>query len=342
MATIKDIAKLSGYSIGTVSRVINGHPDVSDTARAAVQNVIREQNYQPNTNAKHLKQQAGTAVTIVVRGYANIFFGKMLEMVQSILTDSGEDAAVVYLDEDANEVQYAIQLAKDRRPKGFIFLGGNLEYFKKDFHRIDVPSVLLTNTAEELHMENLSSFTTDDEAAGYEVIRHLIEAGHQKIGIIGGSSSKDGSQVGYRRMVGCRRAFQEQQIVFDESLQYESSRFSVEDGYDAARRLLNRDAELTAVFAISDSIAIGAMRAIVDMGLKVPEDVTVVGYDGIDMTRFTVPRLATVRQNIEEMARRGVEDLLLRLNYARPASHAVIPFEFINGESLSENHKARP
>ena len=105
MTTIKDIARLSGYSIGTVSRVINHHPDVSEEARVKVEQVIREQNFQPNSNAKQLKQQSNSAVTIIVKGYENMFFEGILEQVQAILRDSGEEVAVAFLDEYANEVK---------------------------------------------------------------------------------------------------------------------------------------------------------------------------------------------------------------------------------------------
>ena len=200
MTTIKDIARLSGYSIGTVSRVINHHPDVSEEARVKVEQVIREQNFQPNSNAKQLKQQSNSAVTIIVKGYENMFFEGILEQVQAILRDSGEEVAVAFLDEYANEVQAAIQLSAARKPKGFIFLGGNLEFFRQDFGKIDVPGVILTNTAEDLHFSNLSSFTTDDAKAGYEVINYLIENGHREIGIIGGSASRIGRPFLMKRL----------------------------------------------------------------------------------------------------------------------------------------------
>lgn len=336
MTTIKDIARLSGYSIGTVSRVINHHPDVSEAARIKVEQVIREQNFEPNSNAKQLKQQTSSAVTIMVKGYENMFFEGILEKVQAVLRDSGEEVAVAFLDEYANEVQSAIQLMQARKPKGFIFLGGNLEFFKQDFNKIDVPCVLLTNTAEEVHADNLSSYTTDDEKAGYTVIHDLIKKGHTKIGIIGGSASRIGSQVGYRRMNGCLKAFRENNIAFDEDRQYEPSRFSMVGGYESTRKLLKKNPGITAIFAFGDTIAIGALRAIRDLGLKVPDDVSVVGYDGIELSKYMIPRLATVHQDTDMLAKKGVEDLLLRLNYTHPAVYEDVPFQLVDGESVKD------
>ena len=163
--TIKDIARLSGYSLGTVSRVLNGHPDVSAAARERVMAVVQEQGFEPNANARHLKMRAQSAVAVLVKGSRNLLFADILERIQSLLQDSGEEVYVAYLDEDADEVQYAVQLEKLRRPKGFLFLGGDLECFRRGFAQVTAPSVLLTNDAQSLGFKNLSSFSTDDAAA---------------------------------------------------------------------------------------------------------------------------------------------------------------------------------
>lgn len=334
MVTIKDIAELSGYSIGTVSRVINNHPDVSQKARDKIDQVIREKNFRPNSNARGLKQVLNTSISIIVRGFHNMFFEGLLEQVQADLRENGEDAEVSFLDENADEVQAALEILRVRKPKGFIFLGGNLEYFRAEYPGIDVPSVLLTNTTEELDLPGLSSFTTDDERAAGEVIRYLLRMGHRRIGIIGGSQSRTGSQIGYRRLMGCEKAFQESGIPFDLNKQYEPSLFSMQGGYDAARKLLHKAPDITAIFAIGDTIAIGAMRAIRDQGLCIPQDISIIGYDGIEESRFMIPRLATIRQDTEALAMRAAEDLLFRLNYRHPVRHEYVPFELVEGESV--------
>ena len=175
--TIKDIARLSGYGVATVSRVLNDHPDVSDETRRRVLAVVEEQGFQPNNNAKHLKQQASSSIAVIVKGTQNMLFADLVERLQALLRDADQDAAVYYLDEDANEVAFALQLCRDRRPMGIIFLGGDLELFEADFAPITVPCVLLTNTAQELNFQNLSSFTTDDGAAAEQVIELLAGQG---------------------------------------------------------------------------------------------------------------------------------------------------------------------
>ncbi|MDD6344172.1 MAG: LacI family DNA-binding transcriptional regulator, partial [Coprococcus catus] len=199
--TIKDIARISGYSLGTVSRVLNGHPNVSDKARTHILSIVEEYHYYPNENAKLLKQQASDSIAIIVRGTQNMLFADIIEQIQSLLLKKGEEPAIVnYLDEYDDEVASAISFCKNRHPKGLIFLGGNLNHFQESFHKVSVPSVLLTNNASSLAFPNLSSFTTDDEEASRSIIRYFVEHGHRNIAIIGGNLTS--SQISFRRING--------------------------------------------------------------------------------------------------------------------------------------------
>ncbi len=337
MTTIKDIARLSGYSIGTVSRVINQHADVSPAAREKIEKIIAQENFQPNSNAKLLKQQVKTSVIILVKGQMNVFLEMILEDIQKILLESGEDSSVTFLDEAANEVEAAIQQCAERKPRGIIFLGGNISYFKKKFDQITVPSVLVTVSASGLGFDNLSSYATDDVAASAAAVEYLIRMGHRKIGVIGGSASLRRGQIGYRRLHGAISVLKKNDLPFDQEKQYEPGRFSIASGYESATALLKRNKKLTAIYCISDVIAIGAMRAVRDLKMSVPDDISIIGYDGIEYSRYCVPRLATVQQDTSELAKQSVEDLLMRINYEnRPAHHVTIPFRVLTGESIKD------
>lgn len=315
-----------------MSRVLNDHPDVSEETRRRVLAVVAEQGFQPNTNARHLKQQTSASIAIIVKGTMNMLFAELMERCQQLLQDAGQNAAVYYLDEDANEVVYAVQLCRERKPLGILFLGGDLEFFQAEFGHITVPCVLLTNSARELDFPNLSSLTTDDEEAAYRVVRYLADQGHRDIGLLGGNWSC--TQISYRRVLGCQRAFDELSLPFD-ARRCEPCRYSFSDAYDTTKRLLGRCPELTALFCVSDVMALGAIRAIHDLGRRVPRDISVVGYDGIPLSRFSVPRLTTVRQDTQQLARQGVDLLLRNLQRPRPPVHEVAPFQLIAGESVS-------
>lgn len=332
--TIKDIAQLSGCSVATVSRALNGHPDVSEETRQKVMAIIEERGFQPNANAKHLKQQASSSIAIIVKGTMNMLFADLVERCQQLLQDAGRDAAVYYLDEDADEVVYALQLCRERKPLGMLFLGGDRELFQSEFREITIPCVLLTNTAVDLGFDNLSSVTTDDREASRQAVRFLAARGHRRIGMLGGNWSC--FQIGHSRYLGCQQACQELGLPFDGKSQCEPCRYSLEDGYAAARVLLERCPDLTAVFAVSDVMALGAIRALHDLGKRVPEDVSVMGYDGVAIGQYSLPRLATVRQDTQQLAERGVEALLRSIQRRTPPVHEMIPFQLIEGESVAQ------
>lgn len=336
MATIKDIARLSGYSIGTVSRVINNHHDVSEQARQTIEKVIAESGFQPNANAKHLKQTTSSAITIFVKGTQNVFLEDILEKIQLQLRNSHETATVIFLDEADNEIEAAKKIETERRPRGMIFLGGNLDHFRKSFSELKTPSTLVSADASEIESSLLSSFATDDYEGSYAALELLIHNGHTKIGIIGGHMSYNEDGITSARLSGAVDCLKKHDIEFDLEKQFVASRFSMDDGFRAAKRLLKKYPDLTAVFAHSDMIAIGALRAFTDSGLNVPDDISLIGFDGIEYSRYTIPRIATIRQDTEAMAKKSIDDLLMRISYQRNGCHEFIPFEVISKESIRD------
>ncbi|MBQ8995833.1 MAG: LacI family DNA-binding transcriptional regulator [Oscillospiraceae bacterium] len=339
MVTIKDIARVTGYIIVTVSRVINNKADVSEEARSRIENAIKELDFYPNANAKSLKQALPSGITVIVRGMNNRFLVSLLEEVQRLLTEHGESTNVVFLDEIEDEIEAAVRVSKNERPKGYIFLGGSASSFHQSFHQITIPSILVTGSAEDLHYDNLSSITTDDFAAAYFAVNKLLEQGHKRIGIIGGNPVAFATDNSTRRLQGAIKALGDKGAVFDKDKDYAPGYFSLEAGYESANQLLEQDPDITAVFALSDIVAFGAMRAFNDRGLKVPDDISICGFDGIDFVTYSVPRLTTVKQNVEEIAEKCVDDLLLRISYPRSAFHLTVPFSFIDGESVAPPKK---
>ena len=263
MVTIKDIARESGYSISTVSRVLNHRNDVSPDAKKKIEEVVEKFHFVPNNNAKHLKQSNTKTIGVLVKGISNMLFSNIVEEIQQMIGKTDYTLVVSYIDEDDNEVEQALQLCRERKPLGLLFLGGNPEFFKQGFAKVDVPSVLVTNRANDLPFENLSSVATDDIAAGKCAVDALFEAGHDKIGIIGGDPVK--SYTSHQRYLGCKESFAEHNKEMDLEVCYEKARFSFDSAYRAMKRLVEKYPDLTAVFAMSDVMAIGAIRALRDM-----------------------------------------------------------------------------
>ena len=306
--TIKDLAAKTGYSVGTVSRVLNNHPHASKKAREVILKAVEESGFRLNENARQLKQQHATTVLVVVKGTSNELFAQLLQEIQVKMDETGYPLIVDYLDEYANEVLRAVQLCREKKPLGILFLGGNSRNFVNDFHRIDIPCVLVTNDAGGHKFPNLSSVTTDDRRAAKAAIDALVALGHRKIAVVGGDLCiSDTSQLRY---AGCLDSFREHGVVFDETADYQGVRYSYQDGYEATRRLLEAGRQFTALFAAADVMAIGAIRALRDSGLRVPEDVSVIGFDDLPLSKYLVPQLSTVEQSVEIMAKRSVEILL--------------------------------
>ena len=329
--TIKDIARISGCSVSTISRVINDRPDVRPETKERVLEVMREAGFVPNTNARQLKIQQSRNLVFVVKGTRNIFFSDFLVQLQRAATLHGYNGIVSYLDENANEIEAAEKILREIKPKGMIFLGGSVANFQKGFVNISVPSVLATLVSDKLDFPNLSMVGVDDRAAAYQAVSYLIQQGHRKIAVLGGPATSYPSMM---RRQGAQQAMEDAGIRFEDKL-YGLSNYDFESAYHAMNSLLARRAEFTALFAMSDVIAFGAIRALVSAGLRVPEDISVIGFDGTLLADYYNPKIVTVCQGYEKIARKSIDLLFGMIDLNKPATHELVPFSLKNTESVS-------
>ena len=328
--TIKDLAEKTGYSVATISRVLNKLPNVSEKARETITRAVEESGFQLNTNAKQLKQHANS-ILVVVKGTSNEMFSEMVETIQKLVSQTSYPLYVDYMDEDSNEVLRAVHLCREKKPLGILFLGGNSRNFQNDFDKIDIPCVLVSNDASGLNFSNLSSVCTDDRQAARCAMDSLIAMGHRKFVIVGGDRNvSDTSRLRYE---GCLQSFRKHGIEYDEELDYQGVRFSCQDGYNATQKLIADGRSFTALFAIADVMAIGAIRALHNNGLRVPRDVSVMGFDGLPLGSFLVPQLSTVHQSAKLMAQRSVEILIDSIENGGKACHEAVPFALQQRES---------
>ena len=329
--TIKDLSAQTGYSVGTISRVLNNQPNVSQKARETILRAADECGFRLNVNAKQLKQQHSNSILVLVKGTHNKVFALLVESIQDRIAETRYSLVVDYMDETENEVLRALQLCREKKPLGILFLGGNRDNFLADFERITMPCVLVTNDASQFPFPNLSSVSSDDKLAGRMAIEHLISLGHRNIAIIAGDHTH--SDIGRLRYEGAMEAFREHGISFDPETDCETVRYTCPDGYKAARQLLERSRDFTAIFAMSDVMAVGAIRGLRDEGKRVPEDISVVGFDGLELGEFTIPRLASVSQNLKELADRSFRMLLNNIESNSAAQYEVLPVSLLDRES---------
>lgn len=336
--TIKDIARESGYAVGTVSRALNNHPNVSPAAREKIMEVVRRTGFRPNSNARRLKQQASHSIAVVVKGAHNLLFAAMVETIQALVKAKGYSVIVSYQGEEDDEVSAAHALCGEHKPLGVLFLGGNRDNLRRCGQEVSCPCAVVSTRADDLELNRLSSVSTDDAAGSRRAMEYLLEAGHREIGVIGGESAVVGQELACNtsqlRLAGCVAACRERGVPFDPARRTVQVPYSLEGGYTGAKLLLRRCPELTAIFAMSDVMAMGAIRAVRELGRSVPGDVSVMGYDGIELAGYCNPKLTTIRQDWETLAHRGVELLLGAIEKDSPAAHEIIPFQLEEGESV--------
>ncbi len=325
---IKDIAKLAGVGVSTVSRVINEHPDVKADTRQRVLEIIETYNYIPNNSARNLKRLDTNHVGILVKGMFNPFFAQMVEVIEKELAKEQYTAVLHYNRESLKDVDAAHEFIMEKKLKGIICLGGDFdEMTAEDIKRLRVP-VVLASTEIPTHLDKTlySSVLIDNEKAAFEAVSYLCEKGHRKIGLI--TTGEGDRSIGNRRTEGYLRALKAYEIEKTDRY-FELGDYSFEKGYEAMQRLLEKAPDITAVFAISDIMAIGAAKAVREKGLKIPDDLSIVGFDDIEYAAFFNPPLTTVHQPVLQMAQKAAEVVVSILDEAGGHAHEVFQTDIV-------------
>lgn len=330
--TIKDIAKECGCGLGTVSRALNNKPGVKAETRDKILAVVNKYGFVSNNHAKQLKAHDNKVICIIIKGASNLLLTSMLSIIQKQLEKLPYSVSVTVIEEEDNEAFVANQVYYEQKPLGIIFLGGNPDKYKEDFAKIQVPCVLISNEAEKIENSNLSSVSTDDLCASEYSAKFLIENGHKNIGIIGGNLQN--SDITKKRFEGFLKAVNESGITFDPKKSYVTAKYSFAGGAEAVKILLERNPDITAIWTMSDAMAIGAIRELNDMGYSVPDQISVIGFDGLPFSGYYSPRLTTIKQQEGELAKIGLDLLLKSIEDKGESAHILVPFKFIEGESV--------
>ena len=308
--TIKDIAKICGVSVSTVSRVLNEHPDVSEANREKVLAVVRELHYVPNNSARDLVKSPSDAIGLVVRGVGNPFFTGVIRAIGEACEAAGYTMVLHQIRSGEDELRAGAELARSKRLRGLILLGGCFDYTPEQIAGLGIPFVCCTytNSFGTLPADAYSSVSIDDRQAAYKIVSMLTQRGHRNIAVI--LNSVEDHSISQLRYKGYCQALQECGVEVDPELVEETVTFEMSDGYAGMERLMSRRDDFTAVFVISDALAVAAMKALHDHGKRVPEDCSVVAIDGIEMSSYSVPTLTTLVQPQQEMGEKAVQILV--------------------------------
>lgn len=327
--TIRDVAQKAGVGVSTVSRVLNGRPDVSEETRRKVMSVVEEFGFVQNGNARYLKRARTLFAAIIVRGRRNYFLSDVAEQMLACAQNTRIPFLIKYIDEEADEFDALKKIYTEKRAGGFIMLGARLDERSRIVEQLDVPCVFATVDASASGLKNVSGVSIDDHAAAKAMTDRLLDMGHRRVAVFGGN--REGSDPFANRYQGTLDSLHEHGIDFDPSL-YVVTRFSLSGSYECAMKYFSTRRDVTAVLAMSDTVAAGVIRALKDLGLRVPEDVAVTGFDGTEMARYFIPSIATVSQPTELIARESV-DLLCRMLEGEQPRYVTVDYELVEGES---------
>ena len=333
MINIRDIARIAGVGVSTVSRVINNHPDVKEQTRERVLEVIRENKYIPNNSARNLKKNSSNNIGVLIKGVFNPFFSEMLDLISKRISKAGYSMILEhhdYLSDD--EMNNLISMIKEKRLQGVICLGGNFTEVKNnDFNDINVPVVLTSvNHKYGKEFSNFSSVSIDNEKSAYSATKYLIDCGHKDIVLMLGDENDIG--ISHRREAGYLKALSENNIPFNKEYRILGN-YDYRGAYNETIKFLSKHKKVTAIFAISDIMAVGCAKAIKDSGLIVGKDISIIGFDGMDISEFYNPTITTVIQPKVEIAKISVDLLLDLMANKTDNKHIILNTELVERES---------
>ncbi len=314
MVTIKDVAKAANVSIATVSRVVNDYAHVRPAVREAVNKAIAELGYRPNGLASSFRTQQSNIVGVLLRQQRTPFSSALAYAIETTMFDEGYRVLLCSTNGDPDREEAYLDTMMEMRAQGIIIRpSGATARTIRRANALRESGVAVTFVDMKPRMASISAVVCDNYSGGYEGMRHLIELGHRKIGVVAGAVAQrgGGTDVGSDRVRGIRQATQDLatdvEIVFSPAFT-ETSSFEV--GLECGRTMITTEKDMTAIFATTDMLAIGVMHAAHGLGLDLPRDVSILGYDGVLESSVTFPTLSTIAQPIEEMGRIAATTLI--------------------------------
>ncbi|MFD0712007.1 LacI family DNA-binding transcriptional regulator [Paenibacillus sp. GCM10027626] len=333
MTTIKDIAKAAQISVTTVSRALNGHDDVNEATRERIKAIAQQLGYSPNIAARSLISKKthtlGLLLSNVTRASSkdNIAYQALCGM-NDRAGALNYDLVLFSTTPQKQKVKSYKTLCQERGVDGVIIMGMRLDDpYLKEIVRSEIPCVLIDIP---LQGPNVGYVTSANEEGAYTAVAYLLQANHRRIGMINGHTQAD---VSLHRLRGYKRALDEAAVPFDDSLVADGG-FSENGGKESALQLLKRHPDLTALFCASDLMALGAMQAVRELGLRIPEDISIIGFDNIDVTAYCTPALTTVHQHTYELGEQAAQMLIDLLENRGNNHHTVLATELVVRDSV--------
>lgn len=318
MVTLKEIANICGVSIMTVSNVVNGRSKASKETQEKILAVVKETGYTPNYVAQGLRNKKTKTIALIAEDIAQFTSPYIMEGAVSCCEEAGYRVIMQNLrlyarwqdtwydqDDDFHSVlDPALLEVKAVHADGMIYIAGHSRIINC-FDHLDIPVVMAHAYSDSI---KVPSIVIDDEPSAYEVVKYLIDMGHKRIALVAGRSDNTHTIL---RLQGYKRALKDANIEFDPELVC-FTRWSRESGYDAAKELVKKN--VTAIFCIADQIAGGVYDYLQENNIRIPEDISVIGYDDAEFSRYMTPKLTTTAMPLQEMGATAAARLLKMLS----------------------------
>ncbi|WGE89810.1 HTH-type transcriptional repressor PurR [Actinobacillus arthritidis] len=307
MATIKDVAKLAGVSTTTVSHVINKTRFVAEDTTKSVWDAIQQLNYSPSAVARSLKVNTTKSIGMIITTSEAPYFAEIVLAVEEHCYQQGYSLFLCNTQNEPEKIQNHLDMLIKKRVDGVLVMCS--EYTRDSlelFNGTNIPMVVMDWGKTDEHSDRILDNSYE---GGYLATRHLIENGHKKIGVIAGHLNKTTAK---ERFEGFLKAMEEANLPVHDEWIFEGD-FEPESGFEQVNNLLRLEKLPTAIFCFSDTIALGAISALSERGLYVPQDISIIGYDNIHSSRFYSPPLTTVHQSKSRLGVTALNLLLERI-----------------------------
>lgn len=321
MATIKDVALRAGVSVTTVSHVVNDTRHVSAKGRERVEEAIRELGYVPNAMARSLKSNTTSTLGMLIPNSSNPYFAEIVRIVEDRCFGAGYTLVLCNTDDEPRRQSVYLQVLAERRIDGLIVVStgaGDDDSLVTQLHGLRIPTVLVDR---EIADPACDLVETAHMQGGLLAVRHLLSLGHKRIACIGGPV---GVMPSEQRIEGWRMALAETGATPNADALLWRGGFTSQGGYEAMHAILRTEEAPSAVFVCNDLMAIGALRAAHESGVRVPDELSIVGFDDIELSAYTSPPLTTVAQPKERIGALAVDMLLERVGGKRRDARKVV------------------
>lgn len=308
MATIYKVAEHAGVSLSTVSRVLNGHKTVNPELREKVEKAVKELNYRPSSVARSLATNRSDSIGVLVSELDTPFFGEMMQAIEATLRKANKHVIITVGHNDQEQETDAIEFLISRNCDALIMHSeGMTDEQLVDIGRDRLPISVINRFVDGI--DSNCCFGLDNELGGLMATQHLIEKGHKSIAYISGPSRKVDAM---ERLTGHKKALVNGNIDIDNDLIFEGN-FKEQNGIDGLQQLLSTGKKFTGLVCANDWMASGAMTCARDMGIRLPDDLSIVGFDDIVFAHHVYPKLTTISNPVYKMGEMAAKSILNRL-----------------------------